>query len=64
MELNETITMPLIIEGTSHGPVKATVVYIHPKRRFYTVRFDFPLGNFRESFPMPAAQRNARKDKL
>lgn len=30
-----------------------TVVYIHPKERFYTVRFDFPLGSFRESYYFP-----------
>lgn len=28
-----------------------TVVYIHPRRMFYTVRFDFEFGSFRESFP-------------
>lgn len=27
----------------------ATVVYIHPLGRFYTVRFDFPKGSFCES---------------
>lgn len=29
-----------------------TVVYIHPKRRFYRVRFDFPGGSWHESFLM------------
>lgn len=28
----------------------ATVVYIHPKRRFLTVEFCFKYGKFRESF--------------
>ena len=31
--------------------VDATVVYIHPERRFYTLRFDLGPGrSFRESF--------------
>lgn len=30
-----------------------TVVYIHPKGRFYTVRFDFPLGAIHESYYFP-----------
>ena len=29
-----------------------TVVYIHPKGRFYTLEFHLPHGSFRESFPM------------
>ncbi len=40
---------------SAHGTVyPCTVVYIHPKRRFYTVRFDFDRGDvvmsFRESY--------------
>lgn len=32
----------------------ATVVYIHPKRRFYTVEFDLPRGRkCRESYYFP-----------
>ena len=27
-----------------------TVVYIHPKRRYFTVRYDFKRGSFYESF--------------
>ena len=33
-------------------PETGTVVYIHPKGRFYTLRFDFDTGSFRESFPI------------
>ena len=32
------------------GPMTGTVVYIHPKWRYYTVRFDTAGGSFRESF--------------
>ena len=32
-------------------PIRGTVVYIQPKRRFYTVEFDLPGGKLRESFP-------------
>jgi hypothetical protein len=31
---------------------QGTVEYIHPKQRFYQVRFDFERGSFRESFIM------------
>ena len=29
--------------------VDATVVYIHPERRYYTLRYDLPGGSYRES---------------
>ena len=29
--------------------VNATVVYIHPEKRFYTLRYDLPGGSYRES---------------
>lgn len=35
-----------------------TVVYIHPQARFYTVRFDFPLGSLRESYFFPEREGN------
>lgn len=27
-----------------------TVIYIHPKRRYFTLRFQFPHGSFCESY--------------
>ena len=40
-------------EGGSLLPMEeGTVVYIHPENRFYTLRFDFPKGSFRESYPI------------
>jgi len=33
--------------------VTGTVVYIHPQKRFYTVRFDFPKGTIHESYYFP-----------
>lgn len=48
-------------------PLPAMVVYIHPQRRFYTVRFAVPGGSWTESFPCaPCEQdrrRGRRKDK-
>jgi ribosomal protein L35AE/L33A len=29
---------------------EGTVTYIHPKHRFYNVRFDFPNGSFLQSY--------------
>ena len=33
-----------------HEIAEGTVVYIHPKGRFYTLEFNLPTGSFRESF--------------
>lgn len=33
-----------------HGEATGTVVYIHPKGRYYTLEFTFSGGTFRESF--------------
>lgn len=36
-----------------------TVTYIHPERRFYVVRFDFPQGrSFSETFYFPSRAGN------
>lgn len=53
MTLGQTITVPLVIEGTSRGRVPATVIYIHPQGRFYTARIELPGGSFNESFRLP-----------
>lgn len=37
-------------------PVSSVVIYIHPARRFYTVRFNYKFGSFCESFPMQKGQ--------
>lgn len=29
---------------------RGTVIYVHPEKRFYRVRFDLPGGNVAESF--------------
>ena len=29
--------------------VEATVVYIHPEKRFYTLRYDLPGGSYQET---------------
>ncbi len=34
----------------THEYAEGTVVYIHPKGRFYTLEFTFQAGTFRESF--------------
>lgn len=44
-------------------PEKGRVVYIHPEGRFFTLRFDFPKGSFRESFPIaPPPERLMTED--
>lgn len=49
-------------EWVHFGETKAvrmmgTVTYIHPKRRFYTVRFDTETGSFSESYFLPGHGR-------
>ncbi len=41
-----------ILSNHEPPPVDAHVVYIHPERRFYTVRFDYRKGSLFESFFM------------
>lgn len=53
MRSGERVTVPLVIEGTSHGLCPATVIYIHPAGRFYTARIQLPGGSFNESFRLP-----------
>lgn len=62
MKLGDKITKPvywLEIEPAGrrgggnmrrHETATGTVVYIHPRGRFYTLEFKFPRGSFRESF--------------
>ena len=62
MKLGDKITKPVSwLEIEKHGRrgggnmrkhenAVGTVVYIHPRGRFYTLEFKFPGGSFRESF--------------
>lgn len=48
---------PTIYTSTFVGDgalMPCTVVAVNAKHRHYTVRFDFPLGSFRETFKMEA----------
>lgn len=33
-----------------HRPLRGTVVYVHPRRRYHTVAFELPGGTVLESF--------------
>lgn len=33
-------------------PQKGRIIYIHPRRKFYTVEFECLYGTIRESYPM------------
>ena len=56
--VNEKICIGKLVGSTGQkSPMKysGTVVYIHPKRRFYVVEFKWKHGNtFRESYLMKA----------
>lgn len=51
--------MPTAMVDEHNRPVKdklsGTVIFVHPKRRFYTVEFDTRGGRIRESFRVEAA---------
>ena len=56
IRVGDTIMRMITIYDVSRGPqpvrtaVEATVVYIHPERRFYTIECKMPGGrSFRES---------------
>jgi len=61
MKLGDTVREQINVFAPSgisipKQPVKktaGTVVYIHPQGRFYTLRFDFPLGAIHESYYFP-----------
>lgn len=44
----------------NHHPMKNRVVYIHPRRRYFTVEFMFDGGAFRESFMLRGRGSNAK----
>lgn len=56
MKLGDKITKPVawmeVVQNNmkKHETATGTVVYIHPRGRFYTLEFSFPGGSFRESF--------------
>lgn len=58
MKVGDTLKRRLKIYDPSAGgaatatTVIATVVYIHPERRYYVLRYDFGPGrSFREAYP-------------
>ena len=49
--------MPTIEGACNIGTLPCRVVYIHPKRRYYTVEFTFGRGRrFRESYFLPRSR--------
>lgn len=41
------------IDGIKRPPVMATVIYIHPQRRYFTAEYEIPGGGrVRESFSL------------
>jgi len=42
MKIGDEITITPAFDGCNGKAVKATVVYIHPQRRYYTVEFIGP----------------------
>lgn len=53
MKVGDKIKVKPCLEGGAHGPAMATVVYIHPQRRYFTAEFVIGARRARESFPLP-----------
>ena len=47
---------------TSHGHLQGTVIYIHPKKIFYTVEIRVAGGTFRESYYLPQTNTMTNAD--
>lgn len=61
LHIGEKISVTLTAGEDRGKPVPATVVYIHPKRRFYVAEYIVEVGRpLREAFPL-FRERN-RKD--
>lgn len=61
MEVGDRKTCTLYFGGCDPKPHTGTVVWIHPERRFYVVRFEFDRGrSFDEAFFFPS--RAGQKD--
>ena len=61
LRIGDTVKRRLKIYDPDFGPreaettVEATVVYVHPERRFVTLEYRMPSGrSYRESEPYPA----------
>ena len=58
MKLGEKVKRRLKYYDPNLGPhetettVEATVVYVHPQRRYVTLRYDLPGGSYCESEPL------------
>ena len=53
MRIGDEITITPAYDGCNGKPVKASVIWIHPERRFYVTEFTGPEPNcnkIRESF--------------
>ena len=51
VKVGDTVTERLQFDkGRSTVPYKGTVIYVHPKRRFYRAEFKLPGGYVREAF--------------
>lgn len=50
--IGETIYEKLQFESRSEKAYKGTVIYIHPKRRFFRAEFQLENGKIIEAFPL------------
>lgn len=69
LEIGDTVFERLQIgDSRTTRPYEGTVIYIHPKRRFYRAEFKLPMGTVIEAFqifrnvivPPPVDERHKR----
>lgn len=51
MTVGDKIQITPHVDGVRLAPVMATVIYIHPHRRYYTVEYTIGSYTLRECFP-------------
>ena len=47
-------------ESKTNKAYKGTVIYVHPKKRFYRVEFNLPSGTVRECFIIEPKRESRR----
>ena len=50
VKVGDTVTEKLRIGDSYSKPTKGTVIYVHPKRRFFRAEFPVTSGVVREAF--------------
>jgi hypothetical protein len=60
IKVGDKLMLQPTYEGSEHtGPIPCRVIWVHPERRHYVVRFSYGPVGFCESFPCPRSRSSA-----